>query len=244
MSKLIIHDYDDFARYTGQELGVSDYLKVTQEQINLFADATLDHQWIHVDPERARTESPYKKTIAHGYLTLSLLPYLWGEIVEVQNVKMLVNYGIESCASTRPSRSTARSACGPRCSRSPTCAVSPRPRSRSRSKSATVRRPPWMPWWSSSTTSNRHTPIRPPQPLRRSGVNRRDGGDGRRHTRIRTQTAPHEKLRTPTPRAGIRSFLHLKTRIFTGRTPCRRIRAILSGSSGISRRSQVPGNHG
>ena len=95
MSRLIIHDFDDFARYTGQELGVSDYLKITQEQINLFADATLDHQWIHVDPERARTESPYKKTIAHGYLTLSLLPYLWGQVVEVQNVKMLVNYGIE-----------------------------------------------------------------------------------------------------------------------------------------------------
>lgn len=95
MSRLIIHDFDDFARYTGQELGVSDYLKITQEQINLFADATLDHQWIHVDPERARVESPYKTTIAHGYLTLSLLPYLWGQVVEVQNVKMLVNYGIE-----------------------------------------------------------------------------------------------------------------------------------------------------
>ena len=95
MSRLIIHDFDDFARYTGQELGISDYLKITQEQINLFADATLDHQWIHVDPERARVESPYKTTIAHGYLTLSLLPYLWGQIVEVQNVKMLVNYGIE-----------------------------------------------------------------------------------------------------------------------------------------------------
>lgn len=95
MSRLIIHDFDDFARYTGQELGVSDYLKITQDQINLFADATLDHQWIHVDPERARVESPYKTTIAHGYLTLSLLPYLWGQVVEVQNVKMLVNYGIE-----------------------------------------------------------------------------------------------------------------------------------------------------
>ena len=95
LSKLIIHDFDDFARYTGQELGVSDYLQITQEQINLFADATLDHQWIHVDPERARTESPYKTTIAHGYLTLSLLPYLWGQVVEVENVKMLVNYGIE-----------------------------------------------------------------------------------------------------------------------------------------------------
>lgn len=102
MSKLIIRDFDDFARYTGQELGVSDYLKITQEQINLFADATLDHQWIHVDPERARTESPYKTTIAHGYLTLSLLPYLWGQVLEVQNVKMLVNYGIEKLRFNQP----------------------------------------------------------------------------------------------------------------------------------------------
>lgn len=95
MSKLIIRNYEEFASHTGQELGVSDYLTITQEQINLFADATLDHQWIHVDPARAAEESPFKKTIAHGYLTLSLLPHLWGEIVEVQNVKMLVNYGIE-----------------------------------------------------------------------------------------------------------------------------------------------------
>ena len=102
MSKLIIRDFDDFTRYTGQELGVSDYLKITQEQINLFADATLDHQWIHVDPERARTESPYKTTIAHGYLTLSLLPYLWGQVLEVQNVKMLVNYGIEKLRFNQP----------------------------------------------------------------------------------------------------------------------------------------------
>ena len=102
MSKLIIRDFDDFARYTGQELGVPDYLKITQEQINLFADATLDHQWIHVDPERARTESPYKTTIAHGYLTLSLHPYLWGQALEVQNVKMLVNYGIEKLRFNQP----------------------------------------------------------------------------------------------------------------------------------------------
>ena len=82
--------------------GVSDYLTITQEQIDLFADATLDHQWIHVDTERARTESPYKSTIAHGYLNLSVLPYLWGQILEVNNVKMLVNYGIEKLRFNRP----------------------------------------------------------------------------------------------------------------------------------------------
>lgn len=95
MSKVIISSHQDFEQYLGKELGVSEYLKITQEQINLFADATLDHQWIHVDEAKAQTESPYKATIAHGYLTLSLLPYLWAQIVEVRNTKLLVNYGIE-----------------------------------------------------------------------------------------------------------------------------------------------------
>ena len=95
MGKLVINSYDEFAAHLGEELGASDWLQVDQERINLFADATLDHQWIHVDVERAKEESPYKSTIAHGYLTLSLLPYLWNQIIEVNNIKMLVNYGIE-----------------------------------------------------------------------------------------------------------------------------------------------------
>lgn len=95
MGKVIINNFKDFQQYVGKELGISDYLKITQEQINKFADATCDHQWIHVDTERAKKESPYGTTIAHGYLTLSLLPYLWDQIVEVNNIKMLVNYGIE-----------------------------------------------------------------------------------------------------------------------------------------------------
>ncbi len=95
MEKLIINSYDEFAAFQGKELGVSDWLEVTQERINLFADATLDHQWIHVDVERAAKESPYKSTIAHGYLTMSLIPYLWDQIVEVRNIKMLVNYGMD-----------------------------------------------------------------------------------------------------------------------------------------------------
>ncbi|MFZ4522427.1 MAG: MaoC family dehydratase [Bacteroidales bacterium] len=102
MSKLIINSFDDFAQYIGQELGVSDYLKITQEQINKFAEATLDFQWIHMDTERAKTESPYKSTIAHGYLNLSVMPYLWGQIVEVNNIKMLVNYGIEKLRFNHP----------------------------------------------------------------------------------------------------------------------------------------------
>jgi len=95
MSKLSIGSFDEFEQFVGKELGVSDYLKITQEQINLFADATLDHQWIHTDPEKAKTESPFKSTIAHGYLTVSVLPYLWAQIADFHNVKMMVNYGIE-----------------------------------------------------------------------------------------------------------------------------------------------------
>ncbi len=102
MEKLVINSYDEFAAHLGQELGKSDWLEVTQERINLFADATLDHQWIHVDVERAKAESPYKSTIAHGYLTLSLLPHMWEQIIEVNNISMLVNYGIESMRYGQP----------------------------------------------------------------------------------------------------------------------------------------------
>ena len=95
MEKLIINSFEEFASHLGEQLGVSDWLQIDQERINSFAEATLDHQWIHVDVERARRESPYKSTIAHGYLTLSLLPYLWGQIIEVNNLKMMVNYGMD-----------------------------------------------------------------------------------------------------------------------------------------------------
>ncbi|MBN1250780.1 MAG: MaoC family dehydratase [Bacteroidales bacterium] len=95
MSKLIIGSFEEFEQYVGQELGVSDYIKITQEQINMFADATLDHQWIHTNPERAKIESPFKNTIAHGFLTVSVMPHLWEQITEFKNVKMMVNYGIE-----------------------------------------------------------------------------------------------------------------------------------------------------
>ena len=86
MGKLVINSYDEFAAHLGEELGHSEWLQVDQERINMFADATLDHQWIHVDVERAKEESPYKSTIAHGYLTLSLLPYMWDQIIEVNNI--------------------------------------------------------------------------------------------------------------------------------------------------------------
>ncbi|MFM7852960.1 MAG: MaoC family dehydratase, partial [Flammeovirgaceae bacterium] len=94
MSALVIDSHVKFETYLSKELGVSDYHQVTQDQINQFADATLDHQWIHTDSNRA-AESPFKSTIAHGYLTLSLVPYLWNQIAEFRNIKMMVNYGIE-----------------------------------------------------------------------------------------------------------------------------------------------------
>lgn len=102
MEKLIINSYEEFAAHLGEQLGVSDWLEVDQERINLFADATLDHQWIHVDVEKAKAESQYKNTIAHGYLTLSLLPYLWSQIIEVNNIKMLVNYGMDKMRFGQP----------------------------------------------------------------------------------------------------------------------------------------------
>lgn len=95
MSKLIINSFEDFASHIGKELGVSEYLKITQDRINKFAEATLDYQWIHVDEERAKVESPFKSTIAHGYLMVSVLPYLWDQIIEVHNIRMLINYGID-----------------------------------------------------------------------------------------------------------------------------------------------------
>ena len=102
MEKLIVNSYDEFASFLGKKLGESEWLEVNQERINLFADATLDHQWIHVDTERAAKESAYKTTIAHGYLTLSLLPYLWSQIIEVNNIKMLVNYGMDKMRFGQP----------------------------------------------------------------------------------------------------------------------------------------------
>ena len=78
----------------GQQLGPTDWLDMAQERINLFADATGDHQWIHVDPERAK-DGPFGATIAHGYLTLSLANLFLPQLIEVQNVSMGVNYGCD-----------------------------------------------------------------------------------------------------------------------------------------------------
>ncbi|MFC4210358.1 MaoC family dehydratase [Pedobacter lithocola] len=98
----IISSHAEFEQYLGKELGVSSWHTITQEQINKFADATLDHQWIHTDEEMAKNEGPFGATIAHGYLTLSLIPFLWKQIVDIQNLKMEINYGIESLKFAQP----------------------------------------------------------------------------------------------------------------------------------------------
>lgn len=86
---------DELKALTGQEVGVSEWHLVTQEDVNLFADATHDHQWIHVDPERAKRESPFGGPIAHGYYTLSLAPHLLTQAVVVTGIRMGVNYGAD-----------------------------------------------------------------------------------------------------------------------------------------------------
>jgi acyl dehydratase len=102
MGKVVIGSFAEFEQYIGKDLGVSDYIKIDQDRINRFAEATQDHQWIHTEPQRAQTESPFKKTIAHGYLALSLVPYLWNQIAEINNIKMLINYGVEDLKFNQP----------------------------------------------------------------------------------------------------------------------------------------------
>jgi acyl dehydratase len=92
----------DLAAYVGKEIGVSDWYTVTQEQIDKFADATGDHQWIHVDVERAKREMPGGKTIAHGWLTLSLVPRLAHTIYHVKRRSRGINYGANRVRFTGP----------------------------------------------------------------------------------------------------------------------------------------------
>ncbi len=86
---------EDLKKLAGQEIGVSDYFTVTQDRISRFADATEDHQWIHVDVARAAKESPYGTTIAHGFLSLSLISYLTRQVFRVDGIRMAVNYGLD-----------------------------------------------------------------------------------------------------------------------------------------------------
>jgi acyl dehydratase len=89
----IVQGIGGLRELAGQHLGYSDYLEIGQDRVNQFAEATGDHQWIHVDVERARRESPFGGPIAHGYLTLSLGPLLVPQVIRVEGVRMGVNYG-------------------------------------------------------------------------------------------------------------------------------------------------------
>ena len=95
MAQTTVDGVDGVQGLVGQHLGSSEWVAVTQEQVNLFAEATGDSQWIHVDVERAKAESPFGGPVAHGYLTLSLLPMLVPQIVEITGFRMGVNYGLE-----------------------------------------------------------------------------------------------------------------------------------------------------
>ncbi|BCW39352.1 MaoC family dehydratase [Arthrobacter sp. StoSoilB3] len=100
MPNLVV-DFDTLLTMSGKDLGTTDYREITQQQINLFADATDDQQWIHVDPERAK-DGPFGAPIAHGFLTLSLIIPFWGELFDVDGVTTKVNYGLDKVRFTSP----------------------------------------------------------------------------------------------------------------------------------------------
>ncbi len=108
MARVAFGNLEELAAKVGQEVVVSDWLEVTQERIDQFADATGDHQWIHVDVERARRESPFGTTIAHGFLTLSLLSHFLNNSLEFGNSKMGVNYGCNRLRFTAPVKAGSR----------------------------------------------------------------------------------------------------------------------------------------
>ena len=97
----IFHNLDELQAAVGQPLGSSEWLTIEQKQIDTFGDATGDHQWIHVDPDKAK-DGPFGKTIAHGFLTLSLAPVLGWQVYKVENVKMAINYGLNKVRFTSP----------------------------------------------------------------------------------------------------------------------------------------------
>ncbi len=99
---MVITGSEDFEKMAGKELGVSSWMTISQDKINKFAEATEDYQWIHTDVEKAKKDSPFKQTIAHGYLSLSLIPALIPQIIETPNIKLAVNYAIENLRFSEP----------------------------------------------------------------------------------------------------------------------------------------------
>jgi len=108
MSKTIINHPSELNQHLGKEYGVSDWYTVTQDNINQFAEATGDHQWIHIDVEKATKFSPYKAPIAHGFLVLSYVPMLSEMAIEMKGVAMGVNYGLNKVRFTNATKSGAR----------------------------------------------------------------------------------------------------------------------------------------
>lgn len=109
MPPRVIEDLDDLKSFAGREISVTDWLVVTQERIQQFAEATEDRQWIHVDRERAKRESPYHTTIAHGFLTLSLLSFLMKQAIQIKSgVRMAVNYGLNRVRFPSPVRADSK----------------------------------------------------------------------------------------------------------------------------------------
>ncbi|WP_072813559.1 MaoC family dehydratase [Rhodococcus zopfii] len=98
----------ELTEFVGRPLGVSSWITATQDRIDTFADATDDHQWIHVDPDRAAKNSPFGGPIAHGYLTLSLIIPMWYEVLKVDSVTLAVNYGLNKVRFTTPVPAGAR----------------------------------------------------------------------------------------------------------------------------------------
>lgn len=94
MAKLVLNDLKEFRTYEGKALPIGEWITITQEMINDFAKATLDFQWIHVDVEKATQYSPFKKPVAHGFMSVSLLSKMLGDLLQVKSVKMGVNYGL------------------------------------------------------------------------------------------------------------------------------------------------------
>ena len=109
MAPILIASVQALKDFAGREIAVSDWLTVTQERINLFAEATEDQQWIHVDRDRAERESPFKTTIAHGFLTLSLIAHFMQQAIQMQTpLRLAVNYGLNRVRFTSPVRSGVR----------------------------------------------------------------------------------------------------------------------------------------
>lgn len=109
MAPFIVESVNDIKNFLGKEIGVGDWLVVTQERINGFADATGDRQWIHLDAERAKRESPFGKTIAHGFLTLSLISHLMQQTVQIRaGSRLAVNYGLNRVRFPAPVREGSR----------------------------------------------------------------------------------------------------------------------------------------